>query len=61
MFEIALPILFHRQPPSKLDSYESRIFLTGDPKNQASEKVLLKSYPRELLVLLLKMAHFAQF
>ncbi|MBP2276785.1 hypothetical protein H4W01_002166 [Sphingomonas sp. PL20] len=43
VFEIALPILFHRQPPSKLAPYESRIFLTGNPKNYASAKVVLGS------------------
>jgi hypothetical protein len=30
MLEIPLPILFHRQPPSKLAPYESRISPAGN-------------------------------
>jgi hypothetical protein len=41
-FQIALTILFHCQPPSKLAPYESRIFLTGNPKNHTSAKVALE-------------------
>ncbi|MET4899034.1 hypothetical protein RN629_18265, partial [Sphingomonadaceae bacterium jetA1] len=39
--QIALPILFHRQPPSKLAPYESCISLTGNPKNHTSAKVVI--------------------
>ena len=38
-----MPILFHRQPPSKLAPYESRISRTGNPKNRHSAKVVLAS------------------
>jgi hypothetical protein len=41
MIEIPLPILFHRQPPSKLASYESRIAPAGNPKNHTSPKVVI--------------------
>ncbi|MEG8221203.1 hypothetical protein OSJ57_11290, partial [Sphingomonas sp. HH69] len=41
MLEIPLPILFHRQPPSKLAPYESRISPAGNPKNRTSAKVVL--------------------
>jgi hypothetical protein len=41
MLEIPPPILFHRQPPSKLASYESRISSAGNPKNHTSAKVVL--------------------
>jgi hypothetical protein len=39
--EIPMPILFHRQPPSKLAPYESRISRTGNPRNRHSAKVVL--------------------
>ena len=35
------PILFHRQPPSKLAPYESRIPQTGNPQNHTPAKVVL--------------------
>lgn len=41
MFEIPLPILFRRQPQSKLAAYESRISPAGNPKNHTSAKVVL--------------------
>ncbi|MEE4455024.1 LysR substrate-binding domain-containing protein, partial [Novosphingobium resinovorum] len=42
MLEIPLPILFHRQPPSKLAPYESRISPAGNPENHNSAKVVLE-------------------
>jgi hypothetical protein len=50
MLEIPLPILFHRQPPSKLASYESRISLAGDPKKQTSAKVVLEDIEEKILM-----------
>ncbi|WP_237452335.1 hypothetical protein, partial [Qipengyuania algicida] len=39
--QIRLPILVHRQPPSKLALHESGKSLLGNPKNHTSAKVVL--------------------
>ncbi|MBZ9648378.1 hypothetical protein K9B33_12540 [Sphingobium sp. 3R8] len=39
--KIRLPVLVHRQPPSKLAPHESRKQRHGNPKNQTSAKVAL--------------------
>lgn len=49
-FQIALPILFHRQPPSKLAPYQSRIFPAGNPKNHTYAKVVIGLHILECLL-----------
>ncbi|WP_300537685.1 SDR family oxidoreductase, partial [Sphingosinicella sp.] len=39
--QVRLPVLVHRQPPSKLAPHESCISRQGNPKNHTSAKVVL--------------------
>ena len=43
--------VFHRQPPSQLAPYESRIRRNGNPKNHTSAKVVLDGDVEDALTL----------